>query len=285
MSKIYAFLQKKKMHENHIGIYMVMIAYVLSFFMLFIGSDTFYNISSKAAEENNNTDEAAKKFTSNTIYEPKVGEPLKQVIAVSLINPYDTEEKNESGQTMLTDDTNWLLGYAMNAQEYDSLMNQLDQSGIIRQLSKSSGKKDQKKSPVKEMGGSIHVTAEEVDMLERIVEAEASGEDMIGKILIVNVVLNRIKDDTFPDTVEGVICQKTDGEYQFSPLADKRFWSVKISNDTEKAVQRALDGENYSDGALYFMARKRARGSSARWFDKNLEWLFQHGGHEFYKNK
>ncbi|HCM13497.1 MAG TPA: cell wall hydrolase, partial [Lachnospiraceae bacterium] len=35
--------------------------------------------------------------------------------------------------------------------------------------------------------------------------------------------------------------------------------------------------------ALYFMARKRAKASNAKWFDDNLKWLFKHGGHEFYR--
>jgi N-acetylmuramoyl-L-alanine amidase len=129
------------------------------------------------------------------------------------------------------------------------------------------------------------VTEEEVDMLERIVAAEATGEDMIGKILIANVVFNRMADDNFPNTIEDVIFQEVDGDYQFSPVSDERYWSVKVTDETEEAVQRALQGEDYSEGALYFIARKRTKSSSAKWFDQHLDWLFKHGGHEFYKNK
>lgn len=129
------------------------------------------------------------------------------------------------------------------------------------------------------------VTEKEIGMLQRIVQAEAGGEDMIGKILIVNVVMNRIADKSFPDTVEKVIFQNKDGEYQFSPIDDKSYWSVKVSKKTKEAVVRALEGEDYSKGALYFIARKRTKSSSAEWFDNNLEWLFKHGGHEFYKEK
>jgi N-acetylmuramoyl-L-alanine amidase len=129
------------------------------------------------------------------------------------------------------------------------------------------------------------VTEEEIGMLQRIVQAEAGGEDMIGKILIVNVVMNRIADKSFPDTVEKVIFQNKDGEYQFSPVDDKSYWSVKVSKKTKEAVVRALEGEDYSKGALYFIARKRTKSSSAEWFDNNLEWLFKHGGHEFYKER
>ena len=118
-------------------------------------------------------------------------------------------------------------------------------------------------------------------MLEQIVEAEATGEDMIGKILVANVIFNRTKDDEFPDTIKEVIFQKVGGDYQFSPIADKRYWSVKVTKETKEAVQRAVDGEDHSEGALFFMARRLARKSSAKWFDNNLTWLFKHGAHEF----
>ena len=38
--------------------------------------------------------------------------------------------------------------------------------------------------------------------LLRIVEAEATGEDLEGKMLIANVILNRVRDSRFPNTIE-----------------------------------------------------------------------------------
>jgi len=120
-------------------------------------------------------------------------------------------------------------------------------------------------------------------MLEQIVEAEATGEDIIGKILVANVVINRVCSKKFPDNIKDVIFQKVGDDYQFSPIADKRFWKVKVTKETKEAVERALEGEDYSQGALYFMARKLAKKSNVKWFDNNLKWLFKHGVHEFYK--
>ena len=70
----------------------------------------------------------------------------------------------------------------------------------------------------------VHVVKEEVKMLEQIVEAEATGEDIIGKILVANVIFNRMADDEFPDKVKEVIFQKVGDDYQFSPISDKRYW-------------------------------------------------------------
>lgn len=132
------------------------------------------------------------------------------------------------------------------------------------------------------IGNAICLSQEDYDNLLRIVEAEASGEDETGKLLVANVVLNRVENEDFPDTVTEVIFQRDNGVTQFSPVANGRFWNVEISEETISAVDRALSGEDCSQGALYFAARKYANPKSMRWFDENLEFLFIHGGHEFF---
>lgn len=124
---------------------------------------------------------------------------------------------------------------------------------------------------------------EELDTLLRIVQAEAGNEDEEGKLLVANVVLNRMNSDVFPDTVSEVVFQKEKGVWQFSPVGNGSFYRVKVSEETVEAVGRALMGEDISDGALYFVARKYADKSKLKWFDRNLTYLFAHGGHEFFK--
>ncbi len=123
---------------------------------------------------------------------------------------------------------------------------------------------------------------EELNILLRIVEAEAGSEDEEGKLLVANVVLNRVENEAFPDTVSDVVFQKEKGVAQFSPVSNGTIWSVKVSDETVNAVERALAGEDISNGALYFAARKYAGGERMRWFDENLTFLFEHGGHEFF---
>ncbi|WP_310603757.1 cell wall hydrolase [Anaerosporobacter sp.] len=129
----------------------------------------------------------------------------------------------------------------------------------------------------------ISLGTEQKEVLLRIVEAEATGEDIKGKMLVANVILNRVKSSQFPDTVKEVVFQKNGKTVQFSPIADGRYWSVKVSKSTKEAVERVLKGEDESQGALYFSARSKAKKSSMSWFDNNLTWLFKYGGHEFYK--
>lgn len=120
------------------------------------------------------------------------------------------------------------------------------------------------------------------DALLRIVEAEAGGEDQDGKLLVANVVLNRVNSELFPDTVLEVVMQKEQGIAQFSPTVDGRYKNVCVSDDTVAAVERALYGEDISRGALYFCAREKADSDKLKWFDRKLTRLFSYGHHEFF---
>lgn len=139
------------------------------------------------------------------------------------------------------------------------------------------------KNTAKKTESKVKLSNEDIEVLQRIVEAEATGEDIKGKILVANVILNRVNDEDFPDTVKAVVFQKDGSTYQFSPIKDGRYYSVKVSESTKKAVKRVLEGEDYSRGALYFSARIRADKNSMSWFDRHLTFLFKYGGHEFFK--
>ena len=120
------------------------------------------------------------------------------------------------------------------------------------------------------------------EALLRIVEAEAGGEDQNGKLLVANVVLNRVNNERFPDTVWDVVMQREQGIAQFSPTVDGRYQNVHVSDDTVEAVERALYGEDISQGALYFCAREKADSDRLKWFDRKLTRLFSYGNHEFF---
>lgn len=128
----------------------------------------------------------------------------------------------------------------------------------------------------------IGVSEKEYEILLRIVEAEATDEDVKGKMLVANVVLNRVASDRFPNDIESVVFQKSKGKYQFSPLKDGRYYKVEISDTTRLAVDRVLAGEDESMGALFFACRELANPKNMKWFDDNLTNLFKYGCHEFF---
>ncbi len=124
---------------------------------------------------------------------------------------------------------------------------------------------------------------EERQILERIVEAEAGDQDLEGRILVANVILNRVHSKHFPDTIKGVAFANRAGRYQFSPVSNGRYYRVTVSDKTKRAVKQALAGKDISKGALYFMCRSASDPKNVAWFDRDLTKVAQHGCHEFFK--
>lgn len=116
---------------------------------------------------------------------------------------------------------------------------------------------DQVKTTVTTEG--INLSQSEKDLLGRLVHAEAKGESFDGKVAVATVVLNRVKDASFPNTVEGVVYQSG----QFSPVTNGAINNVP-SADSIKAVDEAIRIVNagQSDGSLYFYNPRTAINTS-----------------------
>lgn len=142
-----------------------------------------------------------------------------------------------------------------------------------RRTVKTIKKKKKKPEAVSGIGGKSR------RILERIVEAEAGDQNLKGRLLVANVILNRVKSKKFPNTVKGVVF----AHGQFSPVSNGRYYSVHVSRTTKKAVAKALQGKDDSRGALYFMCRSAANPKNAAWFDRDLKRLFAYGCHEFFR--
>lgn len=126
---------------------------------------------------------------------------------------------------------------------------------------------------------------EDYDTLLRIVEAEAGSEDIKGRVLVANVIMNRVKSEDFPNTVTEVVWDNSDGVPQFSPTYDGRINEVAVSDETREAVKQALKGTDYSEGALFFIQKSAAEEHNVKWLEKDLKRLFKYGVHEFYTYK
>ena len=112
-------------------------------------------------------------------------------------------------------------------------------------------------------------------LLARIAMAEAESEGLKGKALVMNVILNRVKSKDFPNSIEEVIFQ----EYQFTPVSDGRFYEVTPNKECWDAFELVRTGYDESQGALYFISDF----SENTWHSRNLEALFVHNNHKFYK--
>lgn len=93
-------------------------------------------------------------------------------------------------------------------------------------------------------------TVDELELLAICVEAEAGNQGLTGKRMVADVILNRVDDPDFPDSIEGVISQP----YQFSSFWDGGMDRVlEPSEETIKAVQMELE-ERGCPGLFYFTA-------------------------------
>nr|MBQ8252809.1 cell wall hydrolase [Lachnospiraceae bacterium] len=127
------------------------------------------------------------------------------------------------------------------------------------------------------------ITASDYEILCRIVQAEAGGEDLLGQQMVADVIINRVNSPKFPNSVEAVVFQGSEGKAQFSPIRDGRYYTVTVSEQTRKAVDNALEGEDNTNGALYFVNASKADPSNLTWFENCLSFRVEHGGHRFYK--
>ena len=126
----------------------------------------------------------------------------------------------------------------------------------------------------------LEISAQDYDALCRIVQAEAGNQDEIGKIMVANVIINRVLDSRFPSTIYDVVYAGSDGDTpQFSPTASEDFEYIQASESTIACVERALAGEDYSQGALYFTSCYE----DTSWFNTALTFITQEGAHYFYK--
>lgn len=98
-------------------------------------------------------------------------------------------------------------------------------------------------------------SAADVDLLARLITAEADGEPYAGKVAVGAVVMNRIDSPTFPDSIAEVIYQYDGGTYQFEPVMNG--WiNQPASAQSIQAAKDALSGKDPTNGALYFFATR-----------------------------
>ena len=119
--------------------------------------------------------------------------------------------------------------------------------------------------------------ADEVYWLSRIINAEAEGEPMEGKILVGNVILNRVRSGEFPDSIYDVIFDRK-YSVQFTPTANGRIWN-EPNADSVIAAKICLDAYYISREALYFL---NPRIATNFWIPANRQFLMSVGSHDFY---
>lgn len=98
------------------------------------------------------------------------------------------------------------------------------------------------------------ISQEELELLARVIYAEARGEGIEGQVAVGAVVLNRLKDPEFPKTIKEVIFQRG----AFTAVDDKQIHL--LPNEVAfQAAQEALEGKDPTGGALYYYNPQTAK--------------------------
>lgn len=87
----------------------------------------------------------------------------------------------------------------------------------------------------------------DVNLLAKIITAEARGEPYSGQVAVGAVILNRIEHPSFPDSLSGVIYQPG----AFSCLQDGQI-NAKTEDSCKKAARDAMNGSDPTGGAIYY---------------------------------
>ena len=94
-------------------------------------------------------------------------------------------------------------------------------------------------------------SAADVELLARLITAEADNQPYEAKVAVGAVVLNRTRSKDYINTLPGVIYQSNGGTYQFEPVMNG-YINRPASADSFRAAREALSGVDPTNGALYF---------------------------------
>lgn len=133
------------------------------------------------------------------------------------------------------------------------------------------------KTSIKPLYRKRFLTQTDIKVLNRIVEAEAGIEGFRGKVLVSCAILNRFADSK-NKSIKDIVFEKR----QFEPVSNGRYFEVKPTYETKKAVQLST-WRDYSKGSKYFIEERAASRSGIRWF-RSLNYVLSHGNHQFYRD-
>ena len=122
-------------------------------------------------------------------------------------------------------------------------------------------------------------TEDDLFWMGRIIHAESAAEPLRGQIAVGNVVLNRVRGNTFADSVYDVIFEVCNGCYQFAPVENGHIYDAPDAQAL-LAAQMALAGFDAVGDCRYFYAPRLSKGT---WIRQHCRYVISIGCHDFYE--
>lgn len=120
----------------------------------------------------------------------------------------------------------------------------------------------------------ILVSQQDAWRLMKIAKCEG-GDDIKAQALIMRVIINRLEDESFPDSIDEIIHQ----EKQFSTVSNGMYDKAEPTPESHYALALVESKWDESEGAIYF----EASFLKTSWQQKNRDFLFEYEGTRYYK--
>ncbi|MCL4514317.1 MAG: cell wall hydrolase [Firmicutes bacterium] len=130
----------------------------------------------------------------------------------------------------------------------------------------------------------VAYSAQDRELLARLIHSEAGGEPFLGQVAVGAVVLNRVKSSEYPDSISRVIYQNTYNPNtgvsypQFQVVADGRIYENPTATSYQ-AADLALAGQDPTGGALGFYNPAKTN----QWWVASRSVVTRIGNHVFFR--
>jgi len=124
----------------------------------------------------------------------------------------------------------------------------------------------------------IEVDQEDAVRLMKIGQCEAGETDFLSIAYVMKVVLNRVENKSFPDSIDGVIHQKLKNHYQFSTVANGVYDSTVPNVNAHYALYLLESGQIDIESKWF-----EADWVKDSWQSRHKTFEFEYAGHRYYK--
>lgn len=121
----------------------------------------------------------------------------------------------------------------------------------------------------------ISLTINEATLLMQIARAEG-GDTLEGQLWVMGLIINRLYDEDFPDTISEIISAPK----QFEVFTTGAYKTADVNTNSHLALAQIESGENPTMGCLYFESSSNSHKS---WHSTNREFVAEIAGNRFYK--
>ncbi|WP_407271011.1 cell wall hydrolase [Radiobacillus sp. PE A8.2] len=103
------------------------------------------------------------------------------------------------------------------------------------------------------------ISQSDKELMAKLVHAEAKGEPYAGKVAVATVILNRVDHTEFPDTIKGVIYERSSGGYYAFTPVQNGYINNAADAEAIRAVNEALAFRGEGSGSIYFYNPRTAK--------------------------